>query len=787
MSDAIGLKDNIARMWEEAELYESQGLFAHALEVYQNILDSDPENRKAQVKLVQLQFSLKMDAGTDSQSIPTEELTPRQGLDLGIAYMGMNLYAEALQEFRQALKSSPAVRNELARHITACLIHLQRFEDARKMIDQFMADPTLTVKEKGDFVSEIAGLCLDLGVFLEASYVLGRITDEMTEFVPDYYVLLDRLSAGDKTGDQFEVMGDDTTGELVTSDQRPDYDTEIFSESQIGSDTESVFADEGPSIPWKTPISFTQDNKNWTEGSLVRLSADWALIDVDRSLRVGESILLRLALPISTEDNVAWIVTKVVRIDSAAGKSDALIVKVDFLSFLPGGDSLLKSFMDQVAADPSILDASPEPVPLPDDDKDDGAYDALQQEAVKALEAHQLDQPPDDSVILETQEERPPKKKKKKKAKKKRKPRPKPVDIEKELDDAEVAFARNVSFACKCGQVHTVPRTLIGRKGKCLNCAEAMVVPVVDERPDGITRNILGESIGGCRILYKLGGGGMGGVYKAHHVALDIPVAIKILYAHLAEKDPVFIKRFIREARSAARLQHPNIVGVMNVGFEGGFHFLVMPYVGGGSAAALLGKKGRFSLEETLDIAIQMARALSVAEENNILHRDVKPANIILTEKGEAKLADLGLAKNYHEGSDSHITQTGIACGTPLYFSPEQAKGAQDLDIRSDIYSLGISLYHLLEGIPPFVGESAYVIFQKHVHDPLPPFRNAKDIPEAVFRLLQKMSAKKPADRFSSAAELLDVLETLKEEVVDSKKSNLTRKSLLERLGITRS
>ena len=783
MSDSIGVKDNLARMWKEAELYESQGLYAHAREVYQNILGHDPDNRKAQVKLVQLQFSQKVDASTDSQSFPTEELTPRQGMDLGIAYMGMNLFSEALHEFRQALKSSPAVRNELLRHITACLIHLQRFQEARKMVDQFMADHTLTVKEKGDFVSEIATLCLDLGVFLEASYVLGRITDEVTKFIPDYYILLDRLSAGDKTGDQFEVMGDDTTGEVITPEQAPDYDTEILSESQIGSETETAFPDEGPSIPWKTPISFTLDNKNWSEGSLVRLSADWALIDIDRSMRVGENILLRLTLPMAQDDNVAWIVTKVVRVDSATGRQKAWISKVDFLSFLPGGEVLLKSFMELVAADPSILDAPPEPAQPPEDEKDPSAYDALQQEAVKALEAHRLDQPPDDSVILDTEDERPPERKK---PKKKRKARAKPVDIEKELDEAEVAYARNVSFACKCGQVHTVPRTLIGRKGKCLNCAATMVVPVVDERPDGITRNILGEIIGGCRILFKLGGGGMGGVYKAHHVALDISVAIKILYAHLAEKDPVFIKRFIREARSAARLQHPNIVGVMNVGFEGGFHFLVMPFVGGGSAAALLGKRGRFSLEDTLNIAIQMAKALSVAEENNILHRDVKPANIILTEKGEAKLADLGLAKNYHDGSDSHITQTGIACGTPLYFSPEQAKGAQDLDIRSDIYSLGITLYHLLEGIPPFVGESAYVIFQKHVHDPLPPFKNARDAPEAVFRLLKKMTAKKPPERFSSAAELLEVLETLKEEVVDSKKPSATKKSLLERLGITR-
>ena len=550
MSDAIGVKDNLARMWKEAELYESQGLYAHALEVYQNILGQDPDNRKAQVKLVQIQFSQKMEAEADSKSFPTEELTPRQGMDLGIAYMGMNLFAEALTEFRQALKSSPAVRNELMRHITTCLIRLHRSQEARKVVDQFMADPTLTVKEKGDFISEITGICVDLGSFLEASYVLGRVTDDMIEFVPDYYILLDKLSAGDKTGDQFEVVGDDTTSDLFTSgDQAPDEDTEIFSESQIGSDTEAAYSDEGPSIPWQTPISFTQDNKNWIECSLVRLSADWALIDVDRSLRVGDTILMKLTLPIAEDDNVSWMVTKVVRVDSAVGRNESWISKVDFVSFLPGGEALLKSFMDQVAADPSILDATPEPVQPVDVPQSDSSYDALQKEAVKALEAHQLEKRTRDSVVLDTEPDRPAPKKK---SKKKRKPRAKPVDIEKELDDAEAAFARNVSFACKCGQVHTVPRTLIGRKGKCLNCADEMVVPVVDERPDGITRNILGEAIGGCRILFKLGGGGMGGVYKAHHVALDIPVAIKILYAHLAEKDPIFIKRFIREARSAA-------------------------------------------------------------------------------------------------------------------------------------------------------------------------------------------------------------------------------------------
>ena len=187
-----------------------------------------------------------------------------------------------------------------------------------------------------------------------------------------------------------------------------------------------------------------------------------------------------------------------------------------------------------------------------------------------------------------------------------------------------------IRFSCICGQVpHGAPTRNSGRQGKCGNCGDVLVVPSVDTRPDGLADQVIGTIVGGCRLLYKIGGGGMGGVFKGHHIALDIPVAVKILHSHLAEKDPVFIKRFIREARSAAKLQHPNIVGVMNVGLGNGLHFLVMPYVGGGSAAGLLAKQGRMPLDKALDIGVDIAHALTVAEESNLLHRDIKPANIL--------------------------------------------------------------------------------------------------------------------------------------------------------------
>ncbi len=208
----------------------------------------------------------------------------------------------------------------------------------------------------------------------------------------------------------------------------------------------------------------------------------------------------------------------------------------------------------------------------------------------------------------------------------------------------------------------------------------------------------------------------------------------------------------------------------------------------------MLLKHGRLPVAKALDVGLQIAWALSLAEENNMLHRDVKPANILFTERGEAKLADLGLAKTYSETQDTSITQTGITCGTPLYFSPEQARGAKSLDVRSDIYSLGITLYHLIDGSPPFTGESAYVVYQKHAKEPLPRFRFPikPPVPESVFKLLEKMAAKDPDDRFLTTGELISEIERVLDEVLerDGKEpeaSGSAKKGILERLGIRRS
>jgi eukaryotic-like serine/threonine-protein kinase len=463
------------------------------------------------------------------------------------------------------------------------------------------------------------------------------------------------------------------------------------------------------------------------------------------------------------------------KVDRPASKTsqESGEVKVRFVSFLPGGETILKNFIDEVVQDPSILSEDGAIISSARSHRPTEVFSAMETDTTKVIDAEQIPDLEEDASQPSTTTDQ-----------------GTTTLLTDELSTSRGHQKPRIRFACECGQVHVVPIRTLGRKGKCGKCGRTMTVPVVDMRPDSISIQLIGSIVGGCMLLYKIGGGGMGGVFKGHHIALDIPVAVKVLHAHLAEKDPVFIKRFIREARSAAKLQHPNIVGVMNVGVENGLHYLVMPYVEGGSAATLLARTGKFRLEKVLHIGVDIARALTVAEEQGMLHRDIKPANILFNKRGDAMLADLGLAKNFLDSQDSGITQTGIACGTPLYFSPEQAKGSPNMDIRSDVYSLGITLFHLLEGSPPFTGESAYVIFQKHVHDPLPPFKPAEPpVPDAVYKVIQKMSAKDPKERYANAHELLDTLEKLRDDMLRSGKPKKERKkkSLLERLGIKKS
>jgi serine/threonine protein kinase len=273
------------------------------------------------------------------------------------------------------------------------------------------------------------------------------------------------------------------------------------------------------------------------------------------------------------------------------------------------------------------------------------------------------------------------------------------------------------------------------------------------------------RTIGGCRIVERIGRGAMAVVYKAHQISLDRTVAIKLLDERSAS-DREAMPRFFREARSAARLIHANVVQIYDVGIEHNIAFIVMEYVDGETLFDRLARDGRLPSSDALEMVRQAALALVRAEEFGIVHRDIKPANVMVSRRGEVKLADFGLAKMI---GDTSVTRTGTSCGlgTPYYMSPEQAEGTQ-LDARSDIYSLGATFYHLVTGRPPYQGPSTAAILIAHATEPLKhAYRVEKSVPRAISDLLDKMLAKSPRDRYPSARALLAAIAGVKRVIVD--------------------
>lgn len=264
--------------------------------------------------------------------------------------------------------------------------------------------------------------------------------------------------------------------------------------------------------------------------------------------------------------------------------------------------------------------------------------------------------------------------------------------------------------------------------------------------------------VGDFRIIGKLGEGGMGIVYRAKQLSLDRDVALKILPPRLAADDS-FVERFHREARSAARLNHPNIIQVYAAGVDKGYNYMAMELVDGATTLEILERKGRFPEKVAIRLLTEIAQALDQAHASGVVHRDIKPDNIMMTRDGISKLADLGLAK---ETVSASVTQSGAIVGTPRYMSPEQARGAQKIDGRADLYSLGASVYHLTAGAPAFDGENAMQVILKHLNEEPPPLSSvAPHLSDAFCAVIDKATQKDPADRYQSAKELAAVLESL--------------------------
>lgn len=285
----------------------------------------------------------------------------------------------------------------------------------------------------------------------------------------------------------------------------------------------------------------------------------------------------------------------------------------------------------------------------------------------------------------------------------------------------------------------------------------------------------VGDTIGQCRLEQMVGAGAFGVVFKSRHQLLDIPVAVKFLPTELAEKNPDYVDLFLREARTAIRIRHKNVIGLYEAGVQGGQYYLIMEFAPGGSVQDRLDKLGgKLPENEVLRLLRDAAAGLAAAEEMNIIHRDIKPANLMYGAQQEIKIADLGLAKRLLVPAKDGSTQASIRQeqltmkrgdnviqGTPGYMSPEMALTPDKVDIRSDLYSLGVTAYQLLCGKLPFEGTEPLNIMMKHVTQEAPPLRslNAAINPE-LEGIVKRLMAKNPADRYASSRDLLRALKS---------------------------
>ncbi|QEG31133.1 Serine/threonine-protein kinase PrkC [Gemmata obscuriglobus] len=274
--------------------------------------------------------------------------------------------------------------------------------------------------------------------------------------------------------------------------------------------------------------------------------------------------------------------------------------------------------------------------------------------------------------------------------------------------------------------------------------------PASPPQPD-----LTGRTLGDFHVLRKIGAGGMGQVYLARQTSLKREVALKLLKNEL-NANPTALARFQAEAQAVAKLNHPNIVHIHQIGEADGLRYMVLEFVEGRNLRDYMARKGPPDLPVTLSIMRQVALALQKAHDQGIVHRDIKPENILVTRKVEVKVTDFGLSRFFTgEEQPTHLTQSGVTLGTPLYMSPEQVQG-HPVDHRSDIYSFGVTCFHLLAGEPPFRGASAFEVALKHVQDPAPQLADLRpDLPADLCGMVHKMMAKKPADRYQSARDVV--------------------------------
>jgi serine/threonine protein kinase len=287
---------------------------------------------------------------------------------------------------------------------------------------------------------------------------------------------------------------------------------------------------------------------------------------------------------------------------------------------------------------------------------------------------------------------------------------------------------------------------------------------VRDERAKSEGGMLVKKQIGGYKLIRRIGEGGMGEVYLAEQLTMHRTVALKILHNKWAD-DEEFRKRFLLEARAAGKLSHQNLIQVYDVNKYQGKYYFSMEFIDGVTVEDLIRHEGAMPVEKVIDICMQVCQALKYLTLHGIVHRDIKPANIMVTKDGTVKLGDFGFIQSVW---DSELMQEGTTIGTPDYISPEQARGERNLDVRSDIYSLGASLFHMLTSRTLFSGSCSQVM-RDHIDTEPPKLEDLrKDLPKDLLRIMRKMTAKQPIDRYQSPEEVIKDMEMLRIDVASS-------------------
>jgi eukaryotic-like serine/threonine-protein kinase len=305
-------------------------------------------------------------------------------------------------------------------------------------------------------------------------------------------------------------------------------------------------------------------------------------------------------------------------------------------------------------------------------------------------------------------------------------------------------------FCPDCGTWNRAAAATCTRCGTALPDVSAPPLDIPDEE----LRELRHATGNRYAVVKRLGSGGMAHVYLARHALLGRPLVIKVLHKTLA-REPEMRERFRREAEAGARLVHPYICAIADMGSAGDVEYLVMPYYAGGSLADLLSRRKTVSAATAASVAAQVSVALDYAHRHGVVHRDIKPDNILFDEDGNVALTDFGIATARFHG---RLTASGRAMGTPHYMSPEQAMGRL-VDGRSDLYAVGLLLYEMLLGSPPFDGDNSYSVGYKHVHEaPVAPDTVDTRIPAALSAIVMKCLHKQPAERYDRGFELADAL-----------------------------